>query len=413
MFLKAPSGPQRNRHRVSSRHVCVTKALLLCLGSVACDSPADGADGGPIVLDSAGVEIVLNSGRVPQHLLYQVDLELGVLSGDPDFEFGSIESVGLASDGTIYALDSQASVLRIFSADGQAIATVGGAGEGPHEFSLAVGGLVVLPGDTLLIHDWLNRRFARLDKHGEWLEPISITSISVTSGRKWAAYGPGRLVFQGLPRGREVLMGLDLASGVVDTLLVLSEAAAQEAARAGVNMLLPRWLAWTPLGGGRIAWGWSDVYRIHVQEADGTLLRVISRDLDPVPIGTDDRDVLTETWLDLDLPAGTELPSVLTAVSFGDSWPLFSRFLAGPDETLWVQHVPVADELDREALRAQDGSRMVAREWDVFNGTGRFVGVAELPLGVRLYHVGSDGVYGVRVGSLGVETIVRLVLQDG
>ena len=142
-------------------------------------------------------------------------------------------------------------------------------------------------------------------------------------------------------------------------------------------------------------------------------MSLIARDRDTVPIGTDDLAGLTETWLDLGVPAGTELPSALTAVSFGDSWPLFSRFLAGPDETLWVQHVPVADELDREALRAQDGSRMVAREWDVFDGTGRFVGVAGLPLGVRLHHVGSDGVYGVRVGSLGEETIVRPVLQDG
>lgn len=84
------------------------------------------------------------------------ELRIGTLDGDPCFVFGDVRGIAAAADGAIYVLDSQASEIRVFEADGSCRGTISGRGDGPGEITEANG--MTLVGDTAL---WLQ-------DHGKW-----------------------------------------------------------------------------------------------------------------------------------------------------------------------------------------------------------------------------------------------------
>ena len=81
-----------------------------------------------------------------------MDLKFGSRDGaDPNFIFGEIGGIQVASDGTIYVLDNRALEVRVFSSEGEYLRTIVRRGEGPGEILRSNG--IILSGDTL---PWIN-----------------------------------------------------------------------------------------------------------------------------------------------------------------------------------------------------------------------------------------------------------------
>ncbi|MDE2750957.1 MAG: 6-bladed beta-propeller [Gemmatimonadota bacterium] len=72
------------------------------------------------------------------------EVAIGELDGPEEYLFGSIRSIAVADDLTIYILDSQGQHVRVFDSLGVYVETLGRRGEGPGEFSEAEA-IAVLP----------------------------------------------------------------------------------------------------------------------------------------------------------------------------------------------------------------------------------------------------------------------------
>jgi hypothetical protein len=108
-------------------------------------------------------------------------------------ELGEIASVAIGDDGSVYALQKQPAVIKVFGSDGAYVRTIGREGDGPGELRR---GFLAIRGDTLLIQDSGNSRLTIFRTDGTLLHtvvspccfywpPFVIDSI----GRAWI---PGR-----------------------------------------------------------------------------------------------------------------------------------------------------------------------------------------------------------------------------
>ena len=91
-------------------------------------SPGTGGWNGQVV-DSAGVVIVENT---PQGLwmgsegwILEEDLRIGGLGGDIPYQFGQVGTIAVDSKGHIYVSDAQAQEVKVFSAAGEYLLTLG------------------------------------------------------------------------------------------------------------------------------------------------------------------------------------------------------------------------------------------------------------------------------------------------
>lgn len=120
------------------------------------------------VRDSVGVRIVEND-----HPLWNPaerwrvapapQLEIGVESGDPMYEFASVWDIVRLDDGKLAVADRGATEVRVFTPSGEFVATFGGSGSGPGEFQ-DIGGLLLMPSGELGVIDGLQNRITFFDR---------------------------------------------------------------------------------------------------------------------------------------------------------------------------------------------------------------------------------------------------------
>jgi hypothetical protein len=104
------------------------------------------------------------------------ELRIGSLD-DPDYGFSWIGDVAVDRDGNAYVFESQDRRIRVYSADGQLLRTIGGPGEGPGEFSFSVS--MGVTGDTVWTVDDINRRLTLFNRRGEVLEARVFDEVRV------------------------------------------------------------------------------------------------------------------------------------------------------------------------------------------------------------------------------------------
>ena len=143
------------------RGTWATVALTAVLAPTACgpDSGRPGERAGPGTMhrDSAGVAIA----DAVSPLWGEGDgwtvadpplLEIGVATGDPDYQLADVTGAARLASGDIVVAVQGSMELRWFREDGAFVRRAGGAGEGPGEFG-RLGFVDVLPGDSVVAFD--------------------------------------------------------------------------------------------------------------------------------------------------------------------------------------------------------------------------------------------------------------------
>jgi hypothetical protein len=156
--------PDREHGRPVRLRVPLLLALLPLLG---CDPPGY-SDVAVSVRDSAGIRIVENLRQAPRTLTVEPEVRIGSVGGDDAYTFGRLSALAVAADGRMVALDGQARLVRVFSAEGAALARMGGPGEGPSELHRPA--RMWLGGDTVFVHDGGNRKLAMYSLDGAFLD---------------------------------------------------------------------------------------------------------------------------------------------------------------------------------------------------------------------------------------------------
>ena len=128
-------------------------AFIACVGAGSQDRRGE-----VVVRDSAGVRIIDNGPLPPldSAQLLVPAIRIGVSEGPAEYQLFRVSDAKRLGDGAIAVTNSGTRELRIYESDGTHRATAGGAGPGPGEFRYP-SALVILPGDTIQVQDFLDR----------------------------------------------------------------------------------------------------------------------------------------------------------------------------------------------------------------------------------------------------------------
>jgi len=396
----------------------VTAILPLC--AVACST-----EPGPstaVVTDSSGVQIVESIGPVWSEgsgwrLSDQPALNLGVLDGDPAYQFYEIRGAWRLTDGRIVVADGGASELRYFDSNGAYLLSVGEEGGGPGEFG-SMGSLSATPGDTVVVLDGRNRRISYFDPSGAFIRSVPLQFLAETGGSPtlMTPFDDGTLIIGvqnlfgsggfggGLTRGEVVYVRCDTTGALMDTLAV----------RAGMEMYTAvqgdnRLAGVRPFGrssqtaahSNGFFLGGGDTYEIEYRNKEGVLLRSIRQPVENMQVTQADLEAYRRKKIE---NAESERQRQVEETLFGlipfpESYPAYRDFVVDADGNLWVG-----------VYRRPDDDQP---RWTVFDTDGRMLGEVQTPDGFTIFQIGRDFVLGRWADELEVHHVVMYELLRG
>jgi hypothetical protein len=392
------------------------RTLPTLLGAIltACAS-GDAVPAGFEITDSAGIVLVRNpvelvdTSRVPR---LTPDLRLGVVDGAPEYQFARITRIVEGSGGEIYVVDREPLSVRVFDPAGQHVRTIGRSGPGPGELDNPVA-LRVTPGDTLHILDGSGFRGFRLHEFapdGRFLETRTLVGAWGLVN-DWAISDTGQITVQTSarpgPDGRrqQILLRGDFATQTMDTLQEIFPARPDQPVAHDAQP------TWTFLSDGRLVIGRTDQYRFEYLRPDGTLERIVTRDLAARAITDAEKAAIVEARQQRPplstSPLAAQAMERIANAPVADSFPHYTGLMAGPRGTLWVRRfaVPAA------AGGVQDGTFT----WDVLDAEGLLLGSVRLQATYPDPFGGAEHIYQVVRDELQVPYVQRFRIdwRDG
>ncbi len=377
--------------------------------------------GGTVVSDSAGTTIVRSAAPAwgadeGWSLADTPSLTIGVGEGAPEYTFHRVAGARRHPDGTIVVADEGSHQVRVYGANGRHLRSVGSEGSGPGQFQ-AMEMLALLPGDTVLVWDFIQGRLTFLPASGA---PGRTASLSGTpplpqgvQPRLWAVgrLRNGEIVARSAPtpgaaggigRMRDtVTLVRTGADGRVLNVLARApgdETFVQREGRGTTGFPFPFGRALQlAVGGDSVFVGSGDAVEFRVYGRNG-LRRVVRADHAPVPVAAADAERYRREELEgVTGPGRDRLERYLTQVPFPATLPAHGRLLVDDLGYLWVLHS--RPSWDRTV------------EWTIFAPDGRWLGRLRMPDAFRAMHIGRDFVLGRHVDEEGVESI-RLYALD-
>lgn len=415
------------------RRALLWPTLFVAASAFACAGGDGGSPGGSewtATVDTIGdtIRVRTVSGQVwpsDQRLVSRVGI--GVLDGDPEYQFGNVRALAVGADGSIYVLDGHGPVVRMYAPDGKYVRDIGREGEGPGEYKRPDSGLVMLPDGRLALRDPGNGRISVYDTTGAYLDSWPLAGSMNTSSPMVATVdgsvatpviknlGASVMEWQrGLARYR--------SDGTVDTLDIpdlgfdearISGEAEGNSSTSGVPFSPQQEYTYSPLG--YFVTGTNDAYSFMLLRHDAPVLKV-SMDYEPVSVlpaeASIQRERITKNFRD-EFPGwrwnGPPIPSTK---------PAYSDLMAGDEGRIWVRpHVASERYLSEADQRAEEERQELPvnpyREpvvFDVFEPTGEYLGRVSAPAGFQMYPAPTlrgDEVWAVVTDELNVARIHR------
>jgi len=209
--------------------------------------------------------------------ILEEELSIGEAEGREEYMFSQIRHITISEDERIFVLDSKEDHIKAFDKEGKYLKTIGTPGQGPGELDrpssicISQSELVVLEGA---------RRFSVFSLEGEFLRHISTKET-------WA-----------LRASMDSVGNIVLTEGVMDpeyfhymakkvdvNMNLLYEIAKTPApdARTGVNPFMP-FAYWQIDEDDNIVFGYPKDYEIQILNPEGTIIKKIKREYDPVEV---------------------------------------------------------------------------------------------------------------------------------
>ena len=413
-------------------------ALILVGVLAACGGSAAAAPGSLLVQadtigDSVTVRILGGSEWADTGVLVP-EVAIGAADGPDEYLLGNIRSLAISAAGEIYAMDGQVPALRKYSAQGDYLMTLGREGSGPGEYRRPDGGLAVLSGGRVVLRDPGNSRMAVYDSGGNYLEQWSGVRSGFNTSRKmfrtdedavhtlviletdlppWQwTYGFARFNPDGTMGDTAVVPKWDYERAMI------------RGEREGNSSMNGVPFApgdhWTLLPNGHSAGGLANEYAFTIFRGD-SVTRVIRESWDPVPVlseEADERERSATHNMRQNFPGWTWNGPPIPTLK-----PAYTNLLSGDDGRIWAQVPTLGTAFMTEAEAAAEEERQERpvhryREsvaFDVFSGSGDFLGHVKAPTGFSLYPTPvfrGDTVWAVAEDpDLGIPQIVRYTIQ--
>lgn len=413
----------RNLVRTSAR------AALFLVALTGCGSDPAADEAGFEVRDSAGVRMVSNA-QVESPLTSTEVIRVGVVDGDPRYQFNDIRTITVDADGGFWVVDGNESV-RHYDNAGELVGSVGGRGGGPGESEMYYS--ATLRGDSVLLLG-VPGVMQLFDADGSLLGSASRSAggyrqpVGVAGGR-WLFRQQAYPTDQGeVFRSPITYLAAPSLDAPADTLRSFQGELRQVQGLEGGFPRIGRasWFRGNPSfavdGQGRIFVSDTLAYRVETYDPAGRLARVLERPAEPrafeeawlaeVEVGFEeamshDGGPMDRDRIERQMASATPDPAP-------EHLPFIEGLLVGPDGELWVER---ADRHPNPALRAvahQYGyvrhawlpTWAAPRVFDIFDAEGRYEGTVELPDDFAPMAIVGNRVYGVHYDHLDVERVV-------
>ncbi len=327
---------------------------------------------------------------------------------DPAQSFGDVRGVELDDDGNVYVLDRQASTVRVFGADGVHLKDIGHPGEGPGEFHLPRG-LHLGPDGRLWVAD--RSRYTVFDLSGEVVETLLRTSGgggTQVATRHGSFYESAVFLIDPVERVADhVFLELVPEGGAMVVTDTIWRPAGIEAywrvefGPEGEGGMWPVPFATEfhdhPDPGGGFWRGATDGFRFVRFSAGGEAELAVERvgprgALIEPSVRRDTIEALRETF-------GNRIQVDLSMMP--EHLPLWSTFFVDVEGWLWV-----------ERFRSLDSDPLSPREWEIYDSSGVYLGVLQLPLeSTPTPKIRNGRMVGTVSDSLGVQHVVLFGLD--
>ena len=392
-------------------------AALLLVALSACDGD-DGrsGEGGIIVADSAGIQIVTVRGLDVETLpIWSVDpvpaVDIGSADGGAGHDLHWPRAAARLPGGGIIVANTGSNEIRVFDASGNFVRALGRKGAGPGEFeNLSWTGW--LAGDTILGYDPPNRRLTVFTPDGEVARTVTMplpntpsfpeVTDNLADGSLLAYPGFDRMFSRGARRDTIAYMVYPPDGSRADTLG--SYAGPERFFHVGTDMAMSMNVpfgrdAFAAARGDQIVIGASDSLSLDVFSGDGALLRRIRVPLPALPVGRAEAAARRDTTMAA-VPAELAGPyrTMLDEVPERETHPAFTALLLDHDGRIWVR------------LAASAGAPAT---WLVLSSTGAPVARVDVDAALVMEEVGADYVLVRTTDAEGVERIRLHSLSRG
>jgi hypothetical protein len=330
---------------------------------------------------------------------------LGVLDGDPAYQFSDISAAAVASDGRLVVADAGSATVRTYDSEGKLLRLLGGAGSGPGEFVRPVQ-VRIRDDGSVLVWDDATFRVTEFDPTGELTEVATFSREDIGQAVEPPLYpASGLLLSNGDLIVRLISKTSDLPAGrfrpptgalrvaadesAIDTVLFFRDTE-QLFVRLpkGSFPLAPPLARRTTIAiqpnEARLCPGEQAEPEIVCFEPEGT--RVVVRwEAEKIPVRPDDpalrswRDSMTELYGQKMMTEDAD--RILSQVSLPAEYPPYTDHVIDRAGYLWVK-TPVVD------------SNAGVDRYLVFTPTGQQVGPVSVPP-VRILEIGDDYLVGV------------------
>ena len=362
------------------------------------------------------------------------EVSIGELEGPDEYLFGTVGSIAVNDDHTVYILDTQAQHIRVFDSTGTYIETLGRRGEGPGELSHAEA-IALLPDGRLVVRDPANMRVQLYGPGPGETDEWGYRASTDYTDEPMYTDSRGRTLLVSRDQSRTdfvwqlVFLGPD--GTPLDTLpqpsidfepptLKAEYTTGNSSSSVSTPVPFSPTFAWALHPSGHFLTGLSTEYRIELGRDDGVLR--IERDYDPVRVWDDERrfvrEMITQEMRNTQPDWSWDGPPI------PDHKPPFLQLHPGRDGRIWALAWPQLQFLDlggdeQDPSGAPAGPMMIPRwtSYDVFEEDGAFLGTVQVPEGFSAIPVpvfDGDHVWAVSRDELGVERVVRYrILVEG
>lgn len=304
---------------------------------------------------------------------------LGGWDGGDDEFFGIVTDIEQDEEGNLYVLDSQLSEIKVYSAEGEYLNTIGREGEGPGEFRAAAG-LFWMPDGRLGVMQAFPSRMVTLWPDGTAADDLTLDAgegIAITMMRGVERAGDNVAIIYGLNNIDEEAMkftqtnvlGLFNAEGKQIKQVHARDSHFDFANPKITEMEFDNFMnRWGTGADGRIyAVPVLKEYAINVWGPDGELDRVIEREYPEHPRTPEEKAELEDLYKQLTQGGGMP-PNTTYEVETIHPCINWRGIYARPDGSIWVSTSRGANDVGNDTLGT----------FDIYDPKGRFVRQAEL-----------------------------------
>lgn len=417
-----------NLVRTGVRKFASVPFLAMLLSIPACDRPsgseevAAAAETERSVLGDTTVVHTISGSVWGDSVTLVKEVEIGLLEGAKEYQFGRISDIAVDAAGGIYVFDGLAPALRFYDSTGTYVRTLGGPGQGPGEYQNASLGMAVRHSDgRLVMRDPRNGRMNVYNPDGSPSESWPVASV-LYSAQATALDASDHMylkILTGRPERNKqwpiALLHLDDTGQVVDT--IMPPTLPNEPNDSGFAFPVAKLWSLSPSGGFVV--GINDRYVIELHRTDGSVLRIV-RDVDPVAVLPEERAEHEKVRAWRQRVQGSSLTADIPPVP--DTKPAYRSFSVGDLGRLWVRRYVKAEKSEVIQSAAPPGMESPPpttwREpavYDAFESDGTFLGSFTLPRRTSLSVFRGDQVWGVRHGEFDEAYVVgfRVVHNDG